>query len=187
MNILVTTPQLLQQCQAGDARARAELVATHWTTVHRMALSILDDPVEADEAAQDALIRAVGALKSYRGDSAFITWLHAITLNVCRGRLRQRRAQGRLMHVLQTVFRVSRPTAHPQDIALQREADRAVWEAIRVLDDKLREPVILRYYHDLPIAEIAQITGVSERTVHTRLRTAHDQLKMLLNDKVNFE
>ena len=59
-----------------------------------------------------------------------------------------------------------------------------MWQALRALDDKLREPVVLRYYHDLPVAEIALIVGVSERTIHTRLRAAHEQLKVLLSRKV---
>ncbi len=184
MNILVTTPQLLQQCRAGDARAIEELVRAHWADVHRLALSILDDPVEADEAAQDTLLRAIGALKSYRGDSAFSTWLYAIALNVCRGRLRQRRARERLKRALQTLFRLGRPAPGPEEIALQNETDAEVWQALRALDDKLREPVVLRYYHDLPVAEIALIVGVSERTIHTRLRAAHEQLKVLLSRKV---
>src|SRR3546814_12520019 len=60
-----------------------------------LALSILDDPAEAEEAAQDALVAAINALDTYRGDSAFTTWLYAITLNVCRTRLRKHRSEER--------------------------------------------------------------------------------------------
>ena len=51
------------------------------------------------------------------------------------------------------------------------------------LPETLRLPIILRYYHDLPVAEQAAILGVSERTVHNRLRTAHERLRVLLKDK----
>jgi RNA polymerase sigma-70 factor (ECF subfamily) len=187
--ITVASPQLLQRCREGDARAIEELVSAHRLAVYRLALSILDDPAEADEAAQDALLRAIAALKSYRGDAAFKTWLYAITLNVCRGRLRQRRARERLTRLLSEVrtLRLNRPAPPPEEAALQHEADAALWEAIHALSDSLREPIILRYYHELSIAEVARVTGVSERTVHNRLSAAHQRLRILLTGKVDFK
>ena len=84
---------LLASCQAGDAQAIAELVETYRPALFRLALSILDDPAEADEAAQDAFVAALGALRGYRREAAFTTWLYAITVNVCRGRLRRQGAR----------------------------------------------------------------------------------------------
>jgi DNA-directed RNA polymerase specialized sigma24 family protein len=57
--------------------------------------------------------------------------------------------------------------------------------AVHALDEKLQLPIILRYEHELPIAEIAQVLQVSERTVHTRLRAAHDQLRRTLNGQTD--
>lgn len=181
----MASPHLLQRCRAGDANAIDELIAAHRPAVFRLALSLLDDPAEADEAAQDSLLRAVNALGAYRGDSAFATWLYAITLNVCRGRLRQRRARERLARVLM-LLRLNAPTATPEEKAAQNERDAAVWHALRALPDDWREAIVLRYYHDLPIAEIARIARVSERTVHTRLHRAHEQLRVLLKGRVDF-
>ena len=53
-------------------------------------------------------------------------------------------------------------------------------EAVNSLPEKIRLPIILRYYHQLPIAEIAQVLCVSERTVHSRMKTAHERLKKLI-------
>jgi len=181
---IVTLPSLIQQCQAGDARAIEELVVTHTPAVYRLALSLLADPLEADEATQDALLHALAALKTFRGNSAFTTWLYAITLNVCRSRLRQRRVRARLTQTLQAVFRRPPP---PEDLALQNVANDAVWQAIQTLTDPLREPILLRYYHDLPIADIARVVGVSERTIHTRLSAAHERLRVLLGRQQMFD
>ena len=147
-----------------------------------MAYSILDDAAEADEAAQDAFVSALGALRSYRGDATFKTWLYAITVNVCRGRLRKRHAQERLQIVMQAIFQIARlETEHPESVVAAHESDEVVRQAVHALAEKLQLPIILRYEHELPIAEIAQILKVSERTVHTRLRTAHEQLRRALN------
>ena len=171
---------LLQRCEAGEASAIEEFVHTYQPAAYRLALSILDDPEEADEAAQDALLTALDHLASYRGEAAFTTWLYAITLNLCRGRLRKRHSYERLVHILQDVFRIHSETLHPETEVLKIEADTTVWSAIGRLADLQREVIILRYYHDLTIANISQVTGVSERTVHNRLRTAHERLGALL-------
>ena len=179
------TLHLIRRCRASEAHAVEELVGLYQPVVFRMALSIMDDPAEADEAAQDTLVRVLGALDSYRGDAAFTTWLYAITLNVCRGRLRKRRARERLARVLGAVFHLGRAetAAHPEAAAQQHEAEAAVWQAIRALPENLRLPIILRYYHDLTVAEMAEVLQVSDRTVHTRLHAAHERLRVLLKDK----
>lgn len=177
------TADLISRSQTGDSAAIDALVTAYTTRVYRLALSILDDPAEADEATQDALIAAISRLGSYRGESSFTTWLYAITLNVCRGRLRKRRARDRLAAVLRALRRqAGEAETHPEQIAIQHEADAAVWRAIRALDDKQREAVILRYYQDLRLEDIARISGVSERTVRNRLYAAHERIRALLKD-----
>jgi RNA polymerase sigma-70 factor (ECF subfamily) len=181
-----TTYHLVQHCLDGDEDAIETLVHTYQHLVYRLAYSILDDAAEADEAAQDTFVSALGALRSYRGEAAFKTWLYAITVNVCRGRLRKRRAKERLQHAVQVVFQVTRSDVeHPENAVASREIDEAVRQAVRALNEKLQLPIILRYEHELPIAEIAQILKVSERTVHTRLRAAHDQLRRTLNGQID--
>lgn len=171
---------LLQRCEAGEAGAIEEFVDTYQLAAYRLALSILDDPAEADEAAQDVLLTALAHLKSYRGEAAFTTWLYAVTLNLCRRRLRKRRSHERLVHLLREAIHIYSETLHPEAEVLKVEADAALWSAIGRLADLQREVIVLRYYHDLPIANISQVTGVSERTVHNRLRTAHERLSILL-------
>ncbi len=181
-----TTYLLVQHCLDGDEAAIETLVHTYQHLIHRLAYSILDDAAEADEAAQDTLVSALGALRSYRGDAAFKTWLYAITINVCRGRLRKRRTIDRLQQVMQAIFQVTRSDAeHPEAAVAAREANEVVRQAVHALDEKLQLPIILRYEHELPIAEIAQILKVSERTVHTRLRAAHDRLRNMLSQEAD--
>jgi RNA polymerase sigma-70 factor (ECF subfamily) len=180
-----TTYLLVQHCLDGDEAAIEALVHTYQPLVYRLAYSILGEAAEADEAAQDTFVAVLGALRSYRGDSAFKTWLYAITVNVCRGRLRKQRAKERLQHVMQAIFQVARPDLeHPESTVVSREASETVRQAVRALDEKLQMPIILRHEHELPIAEIAQVLHVSDRTVHTRLRHAHDELRAALGGEV---
>lgn len=179
--ITVDTMHLLNRCQKGDSLAIESLVRTYTPLVYRLALSMLDDPAEADEATQDALVAALSKLDTFRGQAKFTTWLYTITLNVCRGRLRKRRAQARLAGVLQALFRFSDQTEPPpEQTALQQEQDAALWQAIKTLDDHRRETIILRYYHELTLLEIGEVMGVSERTIRTWLHAAHEQMRRML-------
>ena len=176
---------LLQRCEAGEAGAIAEFMCTYLPASYRLALSILDDPAEADDIAQETLLTALDKLATYRGEAAFTTWLYALTLNVCRRRLRKRRSHERLARLLREVFHIHTEIRQLEAEVQQVEADAALWSAIRRLADPQREVIILRYYHNLPIANISQVTCVSERTVHNRLRAAHERLRNLLKEKDN--
>ena len=177
--------QLIRRCQEGDSVAIEALVRTYKSLTYRLALSILDDPAEADEATQDTFVAVFSKLGSYRGEAKFTTWLYAITLNVCRGRLRQRRARMRLAQVWRALFRLQgEAEPHPEQVVMQNEMDAALWWAIKQLDDRLRETIILRYYHQLSLQEIGQAQGVSERTIRTWLHHAHERLRVLLMEKV---
>ena len=171
---------LLRRCEAGEDSAIEEFVDTYQPSAYRLAFSILDDPAEADEVAQDALMTALEHLSTYRGEAAFTTWMYTVTLNLCRERLRKRRSRERMGRILQEIFHLQAETRHPETIVQKVEADAALWNAIRRLADLQREVIILRFYHDLPIANISQVTDVSERTVHNRLRAAQERLRILL-------
>ena len=177
------TLQLLQLYQAAsrDATAVEMFVRAHQQPVYRLALSILDDPAEAEEAAQDALVAALNALDTYRGDSAFTTWLYAITLNTCRTRLRKHRSRDRLLDTLKALFHLNGDgVSHPEESAIRTEADEVVARAVNSLDEKHRLTVVLRYFNELSIAEIAQLLDISEGTVHSRLFTARERLRVML-------
>ena len=179
------TALLITLSREGNTAAIEALVRTYESCIFRLALSMLDDPAEADEATQDTFITALQRLNSYRGEASFRTWLYAIGLNVCRGRLRKRRARERLTQVMQALFRSNAGMEHhPEQAVIEQETDRAVWQALQALTGKQREVVILRYYHDLKLNDIAHLTGVSERTVRTWLQQAQEQLRMKLKDKV---
>src|SRR6201997_485469 len=86
---------LIQRCIAGDASAFEPLVEKYRQRVWRLAYQVLRDREEAWDCAQDAFVRAFQSLGSFRGQSAFYTWLFRITMNVATDRLRSRGAQAR--------------------------------------------------------------------------------------------
>jgi RNA polymerase sigma-70 factor (ECF subfamily) len=173
---------LITACIKGDETAVTQLIQEHQLGVFRLALSILNDPGEANEATQDTFISALRALNSYRETSTFKAWLYTIALNISRSRLRKRKALERLQHALTTILRVQ--SQRPQtleDVVIGNEEDAAVWKALEKLGEKHRVPIVLRYYHDLSIAEIAEILNIKEGTVHSRLSIARERLRSELD------
>jgi len=173
----------LEQCRVGDSLAIERLVQTYQQAVYRLALSILDDSDDADDATQEVFVAALRALESFRGNASFKTWLFSITVNVCRTRLGRLKNRGRLEQILQSLFHIRSEQAYPENEAIQHESDTALWQAIHTLDDKHRIPVILRYYHDLPVNEIAETLEVPVGTVHSRLNHARERLRALLKEE----
>jgi len=177
----VMDSQWLEQCREGDSLAIERLVQTWQQDVYRLALSILDDPADADDATQEVFLSALRALESFRGHASFKTWLFSIAINVCRNRLQRAKRRGRLQQILQSLF--AQEQAHPEKETVQNESDSELWQAVRTLDDKHRIPVILRYYHDLPVNDIAEMLGIPSGTVHSRLNHAREQLRALLKEE----
>jgi len=168
--------KLLQKCQAGDTAAIETLLQTHQSSMFRLALLILDDPAEADEAVQDAVISAFRALDTFQANASLKTWLYAILVNECRNRWRKRYRSTRLKERLFALYRLFEGPASPEKDVIHHEDNQIVWKAIQRLGEKHRIPIILRYYQELPVAEIAQILRINEGTVHSRLNTARQRL-----------
>jgi RNA polymerase sigma-70 factor, ECF subfamily len=177
----VMDSQWLAKCREGEPLAIERLVQTHQAEVYRLALSILDDPDEADDATQEVFVAALRSLDSFRGDASLKTWLFSITINLCRSRLQRGKSRTRLRQILQSLFRNEQ--AQPESEAIQHEADSELWRAVHTLDEKYRIPVILRYYHDLPVADIAEMLRIPVGTVHSRLNHARGRLRARLKEE----
>lgn len=175
--------RLIERCRAGDSTAVERFVQTYQQDLYRLALSILDDSSEAEDATQDTLLAALRALDSFHGASSLKTWLYSIAINLCRTRLQQRKRRERLAEILGGILRIhSARLPSVEENAIQSEADKAFWHAIHSLKEKHRIPLVLRYYHDLSVAEIATILQIPEGTVHSRLNTARRQLHQILKE-----
>jgi RNA polymerase sigma-70 factor (ECF subfamily) len=173
--------RLIEQCRAGDSSAVENFVQTYQQDIYRLALSILDDSNEAEEATQEALLAALRSLDSFHGASSLKTWLFSITVNICRTRWQRQKRRERLKQILHRVFeRSSSPSA--EDNSIQNESREALWRAIHRMDEKHYIAIVLRYYHDLSVAEIAHILQIPEGTVHSRLNTARKRLHEILKE-----
>jgi RNA polymerase sigma-70 factor, ECF subfamily len=173
--------RLIELCKVGDLAAIEDFVQTYQQDIYRLALSILDDASEAEDATQESLLAALRGLDSFHGASSLKTWLFSITVNICRTRLQRQRRSERLRQILSGVLRLQ-GIPSVEENAIQNESGEAIWRLIHSMDEKHRIPIVLRYYHDLSVAEIAGILQIPEGTVHSRLNTARRQLHAVLKE-----
>ncbi len=157
-----------------------QLVREYYPAVRRLAISIVDDAQEGDDIAQETFIAAHRALSRFRHDSQPKTWLFAIAINSCRGKLRKRKVLRMLEFTLHSLHLVKDQPNSPEQASIQNEANLDVYHAIAGLDQKHRLPVILRYGHDLSVPDIAAILQLSQGTVHSRLHYARLKLHSML-------
>ncbi|NLY47339.1 MAG: sigma-70 family RNA polymerase sigma factor [Tissierella sp.] len=167
--------ELLAAARQGNDEAFARLVRPCLDPAFRLALRILHDAAEAEDAVQDALYNAWRALPGFRGDARFSTWLYRIVWRQCVDRTRRRRPQP-LEAPAAAAGSGDAPQARVAAQAPREELERA----LRRLPVRYRTVLTLFYVEDLPIKEIAAIVELPVGTVKTHLHRARRELRRLL-------
>ena len=167
---------------AGRQAAFRELLDRHRASVFRLVRSNTGDDDAALDVTQEAFIAAFAALKSYDGTRPFKTWVSRIALNKCRDRARRRAVRRFFSFALPIEAAASvSDDSIPADRQLADRAELArVREAITNLPAPIREPLVLRTIEGLSQAETAQLLGISEKAVETRLYRARNKLNEVL-------
>jgi RNA polymerase sigma factor (sigma-70 family) len=168
--------ELVSRARRGDADAYASLVAAHQDIAFRTAYLVTGDAGEAEDAAQEAFVKAYRAIDRFREGSPFRPWLLRIVGNTARNR---RRSAGRQLG-LRLRARAQAPSAEsapsPEADLLRTERRTALLEAINALPADDRLVIGARYFLDMPEAEIAALAGVAPGTVKSRLFRARRRL-----------
>ncbi|HEX2114955.1 MAG TPA: RNA polymerase sigma factor [Alphaproteobacteria bacterium] len=175
--------ELARRCLAGHPDAFRAVMRRHNRRLVRLAYSILRDRDEADDAVQDAYVRAFQSLTQLEDPARFPTWLATIVVNEARGRLRRSRRTGPLDdEVTQTeiVPMFTQPTASPERLALAGELRRVLERAIDDLPGPFRTVFMLRGVEGLNVAETAACLGIPAATVKTRFHRARALLRQSL-------
>lgn len=167
--------------RAGKPITLEELMREHYAYIFRLACSILDDPDEAEDAAQETFIRAAVHLPEFRGEAEIKTWLTSIAFNVCRSELRKRRTRGLLKNTIRTIQSLVGKAPDPEEQADQNDLHAQLRRAVAGLDEKHRLPVILHYVQHLSASQIAAMLETNENTIHSRLFHARRKLALKLS------
>ncbi len=176
---------LIERCRAGDIAAFEPLVEKYRQRVWRLAFQVLRDREEAWDCAQDTFVRAFQSLASFRGQSAFYTWLFRIAMNGATDRLRARSAQARAfgnqpVPAEEWERTAADPGARPDQAALGAEQRLRIRQALDTLPPNARTIIMLSDVEGLSYREIASVLNCPIGTVMSRLHNARKRLRSAL-------
>jgi RNA polymerase sigma-70 factor (ECF subfamily) len=197
--ILVTSPRpeitdeaLMVRYQRGERAAFATLVRRHQTPLYNFALRQLRVPQQAEDVVQEAFVRVVQNATEFKHEARFTTWIYTITRNLC---IDQMRKSALRRHPSLDEARPGSdgegPTLGEQTAdsraSVEREATgtelkERIARAVETLPDEQREVFLMREVSNLPFKEIADIVGVPENTVKSRMRYALERLQQALSE-----
>lgn len=172
-----------------DARERyAELVARHQRRASRIAFHYVRDAAEADEAVQDAFVKAYSHLSTFREELPFEVWFTRILINGCLDRIKARTRRERWVAPMPDGPNGERDFAErtpgggpsPEDQLLARERRQALAEALARLPERQRSVFMLSHYEGCTSREVSAMTGMNESTVRVHLFRAIRKLRVLL-------
>ena len=176
----MTDDELVRLAKAGDTGAFDQLVVRHQAAVFRAALAALRVREEAEEAAQDALVRAWQNLGAFRGDATFRTWLLSIAWNRALSRRRSVGAWFARRAPIEAAGHVRGDGAGPHEVLREQDLTRHVAAAIERLSPKLRDALLLAQSGDYGYDEVAAMLKVPVGTVKWRVSDARRRVRQQL-------
>ena len=168
---------IIQQVLEGDVEAFSRLVDRHYPRCARIAVRILGNREDAEEAIQDAFLRAFKALGDYEDRERFSAWLTRILVNQCRTMLARTKRRDALFADLDP---------HRLDFIVASAPDEGAWadldNVLGQLPAEQREAIVLKYADDLTYEEMSRITGAGESALKMRVQRAFARLRALLQE-----
>ena len=181
---------IVHKVQAGDTEAFNELVLKYQERIHKLIYKYVKDTSQVDDLVQDTFMKAYTALDSFKGDSAFYTWLYRIAVNTAQNYLTSSSNSNKKLEVYiddPDLFTDLSIRTHdndtPEALLITRETRDSIDRALANLPTELREVFLLREEQNLNYQEIGDKLGWAQGTVRSRLHRA----RQIILDKINKE
>jgi RNA polymerase sigma-70 factor (ECF subfamily) len=170
--------RLVQKARAGNSLAFAKLVEKYQNKILRLVYDFTGDYQQSMDIAQEVFLKVFMKISTFEGTSQFATWLYRVAVNTCLDELRKSKKKSfrlfadlRLSDEMMLTDTAENADAPPMDIALTK------------LSEQQRTAIILRYYNELTVEDIAQIMECGANTVRTHIYRGIEKLRKLANKK----
>lgn len=170
----------IRKAAEGDLPAFNVLINVYKSQVYYLCLKILQVKEDAEETAQDVFVKLFRELKKFRGQSKLSTWVFRITYNECISKIRKNRKHQHHENIEDCDISYIEKSYEKIE---QKEKSAILDAALNELDVDSKAVVIMYYYHDKPVGEIAEIAGMSQENVKTKLFRARKRLLYVLEKK----
>jgi len=191
MSIDDTDEDLMVRYQRGEVRAFEVLLTRHRRAVYNFILRFVGDRETAEDLLQEAFMRVIKGAEAYKRQAKFTTWLYTIARNLCVDQTRRRKHRkhasldapmdataesGTLLDVIPSGDMAS------DRISANKQLHATMQRAIAGLSEDQREVFLMREFLDMPFKQIADVVGVPENTVKSRMRYALEKLRLELDE-----
>ena len=179
-----TEASLLARAQAGDVAAFERLSSAYADRLFMLLLRLLGDRAEAEDVAQEVMLRAWRGITRFRGQSSYFTWLYRIAVNEANRALEKRARRPAGVTLGPDELQLPAPAAlDPSRQAENRDLRRALGRALADLPPPLRTALVLRDVEGLSTQEAAEIAGVGEAAFKSRLHQARLRVRAAIGDE----
>ncbi|WP_066646829.1 RNA polymerase sigma factor [Christensenella timonensis] len=168
------------EAQKGDSDAFCALIGKYENKIYNIAYKFMQNSFDAQDAAQDAIIKMYGSIRKFSFQSAFSTWMYRVVANTCLDLIRRRKPSVPMEEY--TDAAVSRD-GNPDEQAENNELGRSIRAAVQELSEKYRTVLILKDMEGLKYEEVAEILSITPGTVKSRLFRAREKLRRILEEK----
>ena len=182
--------QLIKELKAGKESAFNRLIEEHKNRVYRIALSLVKNPTDAEDVAQDVFIKIYTSVSSFKGNSSLATWIYKITYNMSLDFLKSKNRRIKRFKTLDDpedaeILSLSDDSFLPEKAYENLELKKDLDAALEQLPEDQREMVTLKDVHGFSYEDIIEMTGLKEGTMKSRLNRARASLRKMLQSKWN--
>lgn len=175
--------RLAIEARDGNHAAFDELVRRYEARLYRFAYRMLQHPCDAEDVLQATFLRAYRALEAYKPGGFFASWLYRIALNECRRKIRGRKVS--LPGGVELAQQVpAGPATDPEALALRHDRNRHIRGAVMSLPEHYRDAILLFYFEELSVEEVARTMGITVTAAKVRLHRARAKLLAALDGDV---
>jgi RNA polymerase sigma-70 factor (ECF subfamily) len=169
---------LIERFKKGDPSAFEAIVRKYQDRIYNLCRYMLQNPEDAQDAAQDVFLKAYRALKDFRPGSSLYTWIYRISVTTCLDYRKKSRREGSRSEPLNEALPSDEP--FPESLYASKEITEALQLALQKLPEKLRAAIVLREIEELSYEEIAEVLRISAGTVKSRISRAREELRHIL-------
>jgi RNA polymerase sigma-70 factor, ECF subfamily len=173
---LAQEAQWARQASQGDEQAFARLVEVFQVPVYNLCYRMLGEPSEAEDAAQEAFLKAYRGLHRFDPERRFGSWCLSVAAHECIDRLRRRRQSTVALDAVDEEAAFPDAAPGPESVAMRREQEARVAILLNQLSPLDRAVITLKYWYDMPLEEIAEDLGLTTSAVKSRLHRSRREL-----------
>lgn len=174
---------LIKKAQQGDMLAFNELIKPYIKPAYNIALKYLKNREDAQDISQDAFVKVMKSIHSFKGNASFSTWIYRIVINLCHDFYSKNKKKSQALENLTCIYSESDLN---EEIVMKKDKSQVIHEILQEMDEEKRRILILRDVQGFKYDEIADILNIPIGSVKSKISRAREQFKQIVYSNRNY-